>query len=419
MRVLARLTPRMALAVLVAGFGVVIARAPGVAPEYVQPAAAAVPQRPYKKKTAHKPMAKRPVARAPSKPATLPPRVDFSAADQDGAGIPDLPDARVFADSMHAYMQVMPSAEGPWLILSEGGQDGAYGAGLLTGWSAAGNRPEFAVVTGVSAGALMAPYAFLGAKYDNVLRDQYTTLNSGDIFELAATGESLIDTWPLKELIAKQVTEKLLAQVAAEHERGRRLFVVTTNLDAGRPVLWNMGAIAAHGGQRALSLFRDILLASSAVPGMFPPVLIEVEANGRKLHEMHVDGGTTAPFYVAPEPVLSGASEWRLPAKALYVIINSKLNVDFMMPQRSTVSILGRSIAVALAAATRDQIATVYRAARRDGIGFSLAYVDPGFTQESHGVIDPDYMRALFDVGLERGKNGTAFRNDLPRLSQR
>jgi len=313
----------------------------------------------------------------------------------------------------------LPSAEGPWLILSEGGQDGAYGAGLLTGWSAAGDRPEFAAVTGVSAGALMAPYAFLGAKYDNVLRDQYTTLNSGDIFELAATGESLIDTWPLKRLIAKQVTEKMLAEVAAEHKRGRRLFVVTTNLDAGRPVLWNMSAIAAHGGRQALNLFRDILLASSAVPGMFPPVLIEVEANGRRLHEMHVDGGTTAPFYVAPEPMLSGTSTRRLPAKALYVVINSKLNVDFMMPQRSTISILGRSIAVALAATTRNEIAKVYAAAQREGIGFRLAYVDPGFTQESHGVIDPDYMRALFEVGVERGKNGTAFRNDLPVVSQR
>src|SRR5690606_15286994 len=124
----------------------------------------------------------------------------------------------------------------PWLVLSTGGEDGAYGAGVLAGWGATGKRPEFSVITGVSTGALMAPFIFAGAKYDDQLRAAYTTVNAIDIFEIGGKGESLLDTWPLKDLMAKQVTKELLTDIAAEHKRGRRLFVLTTNLDAGRPV---------------------------------------------------------------------------------------------------------------------------------------------------------------------------------------
>ncbi len=162
----------------------------------------------------------------------------------------------------------------------------------------------------LSIGALIAPYAFLGPRYDEELRKNFTEITAADVFEDKATPESLLDTWPLKRLIEKRVTAEMLAAIAAEHSKGRRLLVATTNLDAGRRVIWNMGAIAARGDEKALKLFRDILLASSSIPGFFPPVAIEVEANGKKFQEMHLDGTITAPFFVAPESML-GAEQTR------------------------------------------------------------------------------------------------------------
>ena len=230
-----------------------------------------------------------------------------------------------------------PSTPGPWLALSTGGGDGAFGAGLLNGWSESGKRPEFSVVTGVSTGALMAPYAFVGASQDPGLKRAYTEYNAGDIFEDTKTPESLVDTWPLKRLIAKEVTPELLAQVAEGHKKGRRLFVATTNLDAQRAVVWNMGAIAAKGDEAALKLFRDILAASTAIPGLFPPVLIEVEANGKKTQEMHADGGLGAQIFVAPESMLNTSSTTKIPASELYLVANNRLTTEFQMTERSLI----------------------------------------------------------------------------------
>src|SRR2546423_7875126 len=224
-------------------------------------------------------------AAAPAKQPEQPSRPDFAAEDQAGAVVPGIPDARFWADSEKDFLAMLPTTPGAWLALSTGGGDGAFGAGLLNGWSESGKRPEFSVVLGVSTGSLMAPYAFIGPSQDPGLKRAYTEYNAGDIFEDVKTPESLVDTWPLKRLIAKEVTPELLTQVAEGYKRGRRLFVATTNLDAQRGVVWNMGAIAAKGDDAALKLFRDILAASTAIPGLFPPVLIDVEANGKKTQE--------------------------------------------------------------------------------------------------------------------------------------
>src|ERR1700693_4311017 len=168
--------------------------------------------------------------------------------------------------------------------------------------------------------------------------------------------------------------------VAAEYQSGRRLFVVTTNLDAARAVIWNMGVIAAQGGQEALRLFRQVLLASASIPGMFQPVMIDVQANGQHFREMHADGGAAAPFYVAPESFLLGATDHRLPASAIYIVINGKLTSEFQMTDRTTASILGRSIGVALKAAARAEIVAVYSVARRQGIDVSVGAGGPGFS---------------------------------------
>ena len=235
----------------------------------------------------------------------------------------------------------------------------------------------------------------------------------------AGTGESFVNSWPLKDLIAKQITPALLADIAAAHKSGRRLFVVTTDLDAERSVVWNMGAIAAHaadknGGDAALNLFRNVLLASSAIPGGFPPVLIDVEANGKKFQEMHVDGGVGGQFFVAPAAVMAATSDYRLPATALYVVINTGLQPDFQIVPRSTPSILTGTVGAAVKVDTRLMIDRAYLAAKRSGIDFNIASIPADFNAPSRGPFDPDYMTALFQLGETLGKSATPFANEPP-----
>jgi hypothetical protein len=343
-----------------------------------------------------------------------PERAPFTLADEDAAVIPGIADARAWGDSETDFARLLPQASGPWLAISGGGSDGAYGGGVLAGWTEAGTRPQFAVVTGVSIGALIAPFAFLGPNYDEEIRRNFTTIAAADIFEDRMTRDSLFDDWPLKRIIEQRVTEKLLAEIAAEHARGRRLFVATTNLDAGRRVIWNMGAIAARGGDKALKLFRSVLLASCSIPGFFSPVGIEVEANGKLLEEIHNDGTLTAPFFVVPESMLSAGNTARPPLTQLYVIVNSKLGSDFTMTDRSIPGVLGRSIAVALTAALRAEVTLIYVGAKSHGIGLHIAHVDPTFNYPSRGPFDGKYMQALYDVGVAAGKKGTAFEDALP-----
>ncbi len=339
----------------------------------------------------------------------FPPRTSFTAAEDSVAAIPGMPDARFWADSETDFNNALPAQPGPWLVLSTGGSDGAFGAGLINGLTASGHRPDYTVVTGVSTGALMAPFAFAGPRYDGTLHKVYTETTAADIFEAGSTGESFVDTWPLKDLIAREITPALLDDIAAEHRRGRRLFIVTTDLDAGRSVVWNMGAIAAHGGDAALNLFRAVMLASGSIPGAFPPVLIEVEADGKRFQEMHVDGGVGGQFFVAPPALMESASHYRIPATQLYVVVNSGLGRDFTVVERSTPIILAHSVAMAIKADLRILLDRTYVAAKNSGVGFNAAIIPLSFSAPSRGAFDPDYMKALFQVGYDLGKSAEPF----------
>ena len=345
----------------------------------------------------------------------LPDRPAFSETEQNLAVVPGMPDVRFWADSEPDFVRALPQVPGPWLIFSGGGADGAFGSGLLNGWSQAGTRPNFAVVTGVSSGALIATYAFLGSSTDEQLREHFTTITAADIFEVGGTPESLLDTWPLKSMIAKQITPEFLAAIAAEHRKGRRLFVVTTNLDAERAVIWNMGAIAAHGSEAALKLFREVLLSSASLPGMFPPGIIETEAKGRTLQEIHADGGLTRPFFIAPDSVLAHAKSVLPPSTEFYIVLNSKVTPDFFMTDRSTVGVLARSIAVALKAVMRSEAQRIAAVAKREGIGFNIAYITDDFTAQAHSLFDSKYMQALFDWAVRQAKSGAVFHKEPPR----
>jgi len=355
--------------------------------------------------------AKKPAEPAPQEagPKRPPPRTPFTAEEDAAAIVPGMPDARFWADSDTDFKNALPGKPGPWLVLSSGGADGAFGAGLLNGLSAAGKRPDYTVVTGVSTGSMIAPLVFAGQKYDDALRDAYTKITAADVFEAGGSAESFVDSWPLKDLIAKFVTPALIADVAAQHRRGRRLFVVTSNLDAERSAVWNMGAIATHGGDDALKLFRTVLLASSAVPGGFPPVLIDVEASGKHFQELHADGGLGGQFFVAPAALMAATSDYHLPATALYVVINTGLKRYFQVVDRFVPSILTQVVGMAVPVDTRLMMDRAYVVAQRSGVPYNVATIPVSFNAPSRGAFDPDYMGALYKVGFEQGRSEAPF----------
>ena len=189
-----------------------------------------------------------------------------------------------------------------------------------------------------------------------------------------------------------------------------RLLAVTTNLDAGRRVIWNMGAIAERGDDKALQLFRAVLLASASIPGVFPPVMIAANSHGKELQELHNDGTITAPFFIAPTSVLAGTGTVHLPTKQLYVIANAKLSQQFeMTTPPTTVVVLGRSISLALQSGLRIELLLTLAAAQKQGMSVSVAQIDPEFQHPSRGAFDPEYMKALFDFAVEQAKNGKTF----------
>jgi hypothetical protein len=294
-----------------------------------------------------------------------------------------------------------------FLAISGGGDNGAFGAGLLNGWTEAGNRPVFDVVTGISAGALIAPFAFLGPEYDPQLREVFTAVAPGELIRMRRIAIALLfnlalaDTSPLYQLIVRHADEQLLAAIAREYARGRLLLIGTTNLDLQRPVIWNIGAIAASGHPEALDLFRKILLASASIPGAFPPVLMDVEAGGRSYQEMHVDGGAaTQVFFYPPSLELNPTGAPRSTRqRTVHVLRNGRIEVGEVAPAQGLFSIATRSAQTLLHFSGIADIHRIQLLARRDGIGFRLAYISPDFQAERRQPFDPAYMQALFEYG--------------------
>lgn len=302
------------------------------------------------------------------------------------------------------------------LAVSGGGEDGAFGAGLLTGWTAHGGRPQFNLVTGVSTGALTAPFAFLGADYDPALRDVYTAITLADVAESRGVisgvlEDGLADTRPLYRTISRHLDEAMLARLADAYREGRLLLIGSTNLDAQKPVVWNIGAIAASGHPGALDLVRRLLLASAAIPGAFPPVMIDVTVDGRKHQKMHVDGGAFAQAFLYPQAVGEARQARRRRGERIrtvdaYVIRNARLDAGWASVDRRTLGIVGRAISTMIFTSGFNDVVRMYNQARADGVGFNLAFIGRDFTQELKEPFEQAYMRALFDYGHAQGQRG-------------
>ena len=370
--------------------------------------------------------------------AGTPPRNILPLDLTNRAVIPGIPEARFWGDEwpryslerfktlsdadFQRYFPAIYDTEHNYLAISGGGANGAFGAGLLVGWTKAGTRPEFSMVSGISTGALSAPFAFLGPDYDDELKAVYTTTSTAKIAKkrnliAAAFSDSMVDTSPLREMIASNITTDIIEAIAREHARGRRLNIGTVNLDASRSVIWNIGAIAASDYPRKEELIRDVLLASASIPVVFPPVMIPVEADGRTFDEMHVDGGTGSQVFAYPAAVdwrkITGKLKVRGPP-AVYVIRNAFLDPDYRGVKRGILPIGIRTIESLIRTQGIGDLYQIYTLCTRDGNEFNLAYIPSSFTEEPKESFDPDYMRKLFDLGYGMAVEGYPWNKTPP-----
>ncbi|QBF31555.1 patatin-like phospholipase family protein [Thalassococcus sp. S3] len=308
------------------------------------------------------------------------------------------------------------------LALSGGGPDGAYGAGVLSGWTATGRRPEFDIVTGISTGAIIAPFAFLGSDYDASVRRFYTTTDTKQVatFRVMAAllgGGALADNAPLAEAIARELTDDIILKIAEEHRKGRRLVIGTTNFDAERPVLWDIGALADARTPAAFELVRKVILASAAIPVVFTPVRIPVTDGEIVREELHVDGALTQQIFTYPGDLpmrriladlgLSNANN------TVWLIHNKRLEPRFEPQSTKLVDMSERTLSTLIRSQGFGDLAYIIALAKRDGFQVNGLVVPPRFDEEPTQAFDPVYMSKLYNVGVEDGSDPNAWRSDL------
>lgn len=312
------------------------------------------------------------------------------------------------------------------LCISGGGEDGAFGAGLLSGWSNKGDRPPFVIVTGVSTGALSAPMAFLGPPYDQKLSDAYIRSSQKDIFLVRPIlflfrADSVADTKPLAELLERYVDDAMLREVAKEWHKGRRLLVGTTNLDAQEPVIWDLGAIAASGRPDSLKLFRDVMRASAAIPGFFEPVYIKVQVGDKTYEEMHVDGGVIAEAFLLGMGVdlgrLRGIAgvQSQYPTR-VFVIRNGKVAPEFSTTRAVLPDIASRAISTLIKGQGLSDLLRLYLVCQANQFDYNVAVIPESFTDKLAEPFETRYMNNLYKLGYDMGRAGYPWQKAPPSM---
>lgn len=268
---------------------------------------------------------------------------------------------------------------------------------------------------------MAAPFAFLGPRYDRELQEIFTAYGDQDIYSslglFGILGRGLYDNSPLKGLIARYLTDAMIDDIARQYWSGRRLLIQTTNIDAQRPVIWDLSAIAASGRPERKKMMTEILLASAAIPAVFPPVRIDVAVDGERHQELHVDGGTVAQIFFAPPEVGLGAFEQRyfgrIRDRRLYLIRNGHLTPQYATTTETAIGIAKRSIETlvkyqTISDLTRLQLQTTVARAR-----LFYTAIPERFTATAKSEFDRDYMLQLFQFGVEEGRSG-AWRSRPP-----
>ena len=314
------------------------------------------------------------------------------------------------------------------LALSGGGDNGAFGAGFLQGWSNTGTRPTFKLVTGISTGSLIAPFAFIGSEYDSTLKEAFTTISANNIYFPRwfsfIWSDSFTDTAPLIRLIKRYITKDVLNKVALAHRQGRRLFIGTTNLDADRLVVWNMGVIANSGHPKALDLFQQIILASSSVPVAFPPVVIKVDVDGTSYDEMHVDGGVKAQlFFLAATldltdfrkklDVVDNANR----KMKIFIIRNAEIGPELKQIPRNLTKIYERALSSLIKAQALNDLNRIYVLAKAQGIDFNWVALPEKYQPAESDEFDKKEMNRLFNKGYEEGLKKNVWKKVPPGIN--
>ena len=302
------------------------------------------------------------------------------------------------------------------LVLSGGAVYGAYSAGILAGWTAHGDRPQFDVVTGISTGSLIAPLAFLGPKYDDLIKTRYTGVRNEDLFKIRRQlrglfQESVADVTPFREKLYESLNADIIRAVAAEHATGRRCYVGSTNLDTKRLIVWDLGAIAARNTPEADVLFREVIVASCSIPGFFPSVRFDVLIDNAAFQELHVDGGITqSMFFRAPHVEPSQRETFgpqSLADSNLYMLVAGKLYPDPEGVKPRTIAVVGASVSALLYASARQDLYRLYLLSIVTGMNYYFAAIPPDFkTTGSSTNFDPVQMQKLYDEGFRLGAEG-------------
>ncbi|WP_064681186.1 patatin-like phospholipase family protein [Rhizobium bangladeshense] len=362
---------------------------------------------------------------APLAGCMAPDRVSYSPKAAANASIEGFGDIRSYADTgrqapdARAWFAIPRHKDVNYLVLSGGGAGGAFSVGVLKAWSDSKERPKFDMVSGVSTGALIAPLAFLGEAYDDTLVDLYTSgvakeLVDADFLPKALLGPSLLRQEPLRRMVERHLTQEILDKIAAEHRKGRRLLVLTSNLDSQRPVVWNMGAIADSARPGALKLFQDVIIASASIPGIFPAVLIKVKAGGEEFEEMHSDGGSSSQILTIPEGwmVSPRQAAWPKGLKLnMYVIVNNALMPEFSTTTNNTLAVMARASAALIKSQTRSALVATYVYAQKNGIRFRVAAIDRQIPYRMTDPFNTNYMRAVYHLGYAEMASGRLWKD--------
>lgn len=355
-----------------------------------------------------------------------PDRISYGPKAAANANIEGFGDIRTYADvgrqlpDARAWLAVPRRKDVNYLVLSGGGAGGAFSVGALKAWSDRKERPKFDIVSGVSTGALIAPLAFLGPAYDETLVDLYTSgvakeLVDADFLPKALLGPSLLKQEPLRRMVERHLTQDVLEEIAVEHRKGRRLLVLTSNLDSQRPVIWNMGAIADSGRADALKLFQDVIIASASIPGVFPAVLIKVKAGGQQFEEMHSDGGSSSQILTIPEGWMASPRQatWPKDLKLnMYVIVNNALMPEFSTTSNNTLAVMARASAALIKSQTRSALVATYVYAQKNGIRFHVASIDRQIPYKMTDPFNTNYMRAVYHLGYARMASGSLWKDE-------
>jgi predicted acylesterase/phospholipase RssA len=313
----------------------------------------------------------------------------------------------IAAEQLHATRAGKPLTI---LALSGGGTGGAFGAGAVAGLTRAGTRPEFDVVTGVSAGALVAPYAFLGPSWDAQLLDAFTGVAGGNLLQFRGLGvifgSSVYSGRPLRLLIDAYVSDEMIRAIAREATKGRLLLVVTTDVASGEPVVWDLGAIAKNGGSSAGTLFRDVLVASASVPGMFPPVIIRVSENGLINDQAHVDGAATVPFFVPPALLQTARSVPGTGRAEVFIIVDGALSEAARTTRLTARAILSRSIRVGLSHMLMTTLELTAATAQLEGADLQYSSVPADYPLPDTFDFSAGIRRPLFQYAYQCAETG-------------